>query len=495
MIALACALSLALQTVHFERSSIPGAPRLDDRTFADVDGDGLLDLVLAATDEPGGRRLEVRRQRADGLFPAAPDQVVAVPRAVVAWSVGRFRAGEAAAQLLFLVRDAVWLRPLDGSFVKLADAPMLFDLPARDALPWWPGVADLDGDGRDETVLPTFDGLVVFDGDGARRGAVALRPMTDRQPLAASEFLRGLLKVTLSSRPLSDLFVPSEEVGIVEDPPVFGLAQWLPAPRFADVDGDGRPELVYHFQDRVLAHRFGPDGLSEEPDWTFVLPEEGDEDSRELRFVQAGGGPGADLVLLRMGSSLTSLSSDWTVRVWLDPAERGELGSPDGFVKTRTGYLGAYFEDFDGDGRADLGVSAWDVEAGLLGQGSPTVRHTFTAYLAEPDGGWRTRPAFSERREYAVGEIEFLRDLPAFAADVTGDGRPDLVESGEGGDLLLRPIVRDGGSVRPAAEPALRLPLDAVAASVTLLDLDGDGVQDLVVDRPDRTDLYVSVRR
>ncbi len=85
--------------------------------------------------------------------------------------------------------------------------------------------------------------------------------------------------------------------------------------------------------------------------------------------------------------------------------------------------------------------------------------------------------------------------MPAFAADVTGDGRPDLVESGEGGDLLLRPVVRAGGSVRPAAEPALRLPLDAVAASVTLLDLDGDGIQDLVVDRPDRTDLYVSVRR
>lgn len=500
---LALAPLAAAQQTGLARSLVPVAGELLARRFADEDGDGRADLWLAVRDGDGARWLLVHRQREGRVYPAEPDLRIAVPRAVIAWAVGRFAAA-GAPELLFLARDLAVVRGReDGGLRPISRAPMLLDMPSEEQLPYWDHLADLDGDGRDEVLLVCEDGYRVVDSDGVERAQLPVKPQAKRVPAAAQAYLGGRVRASLSSQELSEIFVPNEDAGVISTPPILYAAARLPSPVPADADGDGRADLSWFAEGVLHLHlQDAAGGFPAAPDLRLALPADADAEDMRLEWTQFAGGPAADLLLVRRGGgSVLSLSSDWLVRLWTDPAvaaprgaEAAPLGEPSAFVKSEASYAGAYLVDLDGDGARDLALSAWSVDIGLLGDAATKIRQTASGWLQD-GGALPARPAFAQTREFTLADVESLRDAPAFAADLTGDGRADFLASTEGGEIEVRPLEPAGGSWAPAAAAALRVPVDAATASLEVQDLNADGRGDLIVARGAQLEIYLSQLR
>lgn len=501
--ALLAALAAAPPQAGFARSVVATAQERLERRFVDEDGDGLLDLMLAVRDADGSRWLLVHRQREGRVFPAEPDARIAVPRAVVAWAVGRFAAGEGP-EVLFLARDLAVVRGrADGGLRPLARAPMLLDMPSESQLPYWDHLADLDGDGLDEVALVLEDGFLVVDGEGVERARIAWKPVSDRVPAASQAYFGGRVRASLSSQELSDVFVPNEDAGVISPPPILFAATSLPSPVWADADGDGRSDLSWSVDGTIhVALQRQDGGFGAEPDLRLQLPADLGGDDVRLEWTDFGGGAAADLLLVRSkGGGAVSLTSDWTVRIWTDPAAAGAasadpvaLDAPSALVKLAASYAGAYVVDLDGDGVPDLATSAWTVDVGLLGDAATKIRQTVSGWL-QRDGALPSRPAFAHTREFTLADVESLRDVPAFARDLTGDGRADFLASTQGGGIEVRPLAGSGDAWAPSAQAALRVPVDAAASTTDVLELNGDGIGDLVVARAGQIEIYLSQRR
>lgn len=478
----------------------PGQP-LGEVSFADADGDGDQDLYLAVLRDDGSRALVVHYQHQSLIFSTGPDLEIELPPAVVAWEVGDYLDGEGAegAEVLMLASRGVYVRTSSGRPQAIDTTPLLLDMPSGQALPRWRGQADIDGDGRPELALATATGYRIIDTDGTLLGEVQLKPTIDRAPTAAGSFLGGVVRPKLGSQEMSDLFVPNEALGVIARPPALYTYEALPAPVWVDADGDGRLDLSYLFESELRVHLQASDGsFPPEADRRFELDQDKADESddiAQLEWVDVGGGPAADLLEVRQNDEVLGSSGDWKVRLHVDPAVGPGFGDPDAFFKLDANYLWVYIKDLDGDGGGDLCVSAWDLDFSLLGAVAPEVDHRMLAFPSSGPGNWTSRPSFSITRSYALEDLDSLVSLDSFSMDLTGDGRPDLLERSRQGDLEVRSFVRGSAGVGVGDAVVARVPLDALLGSVRVEDINGDGVGDFLIRRDGRFEVHLSFRR
>lgn len=311
-------------------------------------------------------------------------------------------------------------------------------------------LAACGGGGGENTPLPAFDsvgGIVVadLDGDGLDDVAAVVAHIDGPPPHA------GAVKVWLQQTGTPGVFRAAARYPVGPDP--WQLRQ-------ADVDGDGRPDLV-----AMSSHAAAVDGAVL-VDSVAVL--RGDP-------AQPGGFlPGATL---RAGArladiTLADLDGDGHIDIaftsyhngarlgvwWNDPAWPGRFGDPVSLVATAAGALAA--ADLDGDGRPDLAYA--DGDAVWLLQRDPAAARDFLTPVQ-------------------VGSGTHLSCL--LATDLDGDGLADLAfgsrptpDVGAPGDL----VTRRNDPAQPGRFLALqRQPLAVHAGDCVAVDLQGDGATDL----------------
>lgn len=467
-------------------------------TLADVDGDGLLDLWIPEADDEGGRRLAIHRVRSDGTASLEPDFMVDMLPDVVLWGVGEFR-DEPGVELLLQSRDSAFLlsprsRALRGNLTPLHREPMFFDLAQRSALASWPGVYDLDQNGTDEVVLATRYGYRVVDSFGEDHGLVPVGSKAHGQPAAARQI--GPVRISLSSRQLTGRVVPDDDPGVLDPPPMMFADRSLPMPLAADADGDGRLDLLYMDGESILIHRQSPDGEFMAAATAIVpLPIGEGYELEDLQLVDFGGGDAVDILLVRNEKGASLEMGRRLVQIFLDPLA-GEAGDPlpDPIFNSlvECSYLEASLLDVDGDTRPDLALSAWSSKLAVAGV---VFERRVLVHLGNAEGGLAKRTAISHPRTYAADSITAFAAVPALPGDLTGDGVADILETDAGGVLEVTPLEWFGRELRVAREPSLRIPVDALVAVIQVVDLNRDGVGDLVVSREDGVDLFVSLRK
>jgi hypothetical protein len=491
LLALACALALPARAAEFTSLELEPHERILGTALRDVDGAKGLELIVASAKPTGpasaDRFLTFYRVSGGQASVLRQQQV---PDDVVAYGIGDL-TGSGTRNLVYFTAQSIF------AFVAGSDTPkpvlreqrFVFAMPSLEALPFWDGIGDLDGDGRDDLVLADPTGYVVYHQDASGKLAKAgrieagyefarepvrrfQRRAREEGPLVTRRALRQLGRADVNADAKLDLIA-------MKDDEVFGFAQ----------DKQGGFAATPAFKRRLIApgsvpfaeFETAPPPAIQHGDFDrdghvdFVVPEIDLDDlvTRLRIFMSGDGGPP------EKPSQILKLSS---------LGDQPEL------------------TDINGDGHLDLGVACFRSDRLLsLASGGRvgSLEFSYYAFLFRPqekqlstrpdlrfDASWQVpqeeRPASDQVDE----DTGFIR----MRADFDGDGVRDVALL-TGDDELKIHLVRtpDGDRMRLSAEDEAFLATRVRGTSrVDFGDLDGNAHADVVLTYPDAVRVLVS---
>jgi hypothetical protein len=494
----ALALALAAEGVSYVDASLELNEDLLGHEFVDVDGDGAPELVLAVKLRRGGR--ELRLHRIAGVR-VEPEPYVRVPvlRDVLAYGFADVRA-EPGRELLFLTRGGVHSysttrEGLRDNVARLIESELIYDVPDARALPFWRYV--LPGEGGDIVLVPSFLGLELWGppphgeaGAGYVRRCTLGSRSTSFRRLGGDEERRGEARVDLEGN-LGLLYHDSFQDDPTPDPIDFlGDSRAVRAPALADVDGDGRLDLVTWQSSKLSLHLDRGQGIPAEPTRVEESPEylqgKGDGGDTELSLVDLDGDGDLDLLVeLRSGGDGFE-NAEYTLMPLIHEDGRMFPKEPSQLLRFEAAVLRVEVVDIDGDGRPDLAVRQFELPDMLETVKGLEFELTYLLYLGEegprPFG---RKPALRRAERFdedSVAAAAANRDL---SMDCDGDGTPDLVEVDLAGYVAIRRLKLESGffsgeSWELDEAPWKRFEVRGDIESLEVLDLNGDGLGDIV---------------
>jgi hypothetical protein len=397
----------------------------------------------------------------------------------------------------------LWTRELPPEVVGVDTADVRPDLPG-DELLWIsargirviPGDADSPGEwieGSGDLPLPSRI-------RGVSRLPVVADWEANGHPAALLPTAAGARLVSLSSPRRLEIDLPIEGSYRTanSEPPADSpelLKSYLTWPQLVrgDDDGDGRKDLFALWRFGAWVFRVTEQGLPSRP--TRIASFQPFSDEQELRpdasgvriFARDVNRDGlADLVVDRtMGGMLSSFAS---TEVHLNTGSGAALDDePIARIESEGTVAGIDVIDLDGDGSAELFRTAlhFNVFQMLRFVVTGRARVEFAAIQLDASAadGWTEtwRDHVSLEIDWRTGRIAGV--FPDVRADLNDDGRPDLVVPS--GDRRIAIHLGRSGDAGPGFGRQVAVqPLPVESATLWPEDLDGDGLDDLVVFDP-----------
>ena len=342
---------------------------------------------------------------------------------------------------------------------ELARVDTFFGLHSR-RLPFADLAADLDGDGRDDLVVPTTTGYALF---LAAEGGKATE-------------IDGVAQQWVQTEYASDHFLD--------------LKWTLPTLALADVTGNGRSELVYYL-DRMLGVYEGEAGKAptklKQVDGSALgdaIQASRDESlaRRRLLIADIDNDGRADILTSTNSGNISKLSS-WGTKVAVFLNKGGAPQRPDSITKVKGVSIPPRLVDYDGDGDLDLILSTVRTDL-ATGISAATLKKITLTYEAYPWEGKRYASRPELRRDIDIpleGSVMEGGVLPFgfLHGDYNGDGKNDFLVLGDKKFEIYKGGVSGGGFLFARADGFDSRPTWTVKAPVTnrarVEDLNGDG--------------------
>jgi hypothetical protein len=393
---LLAALSAAAPAMELRVVEVSGAVR--DAALAEDERA----LWLSRTTAAGVR--ELVRLGADGDIRL----VVPVPRGAVAFDACPGRG------LVFADAEGI----VDRGGVRLLSGQALLSVPDPLALSSVP-LCGRQGAARGELRLVGMSGLMVQHPDGS--------------------------EVTLPFPPRARSYSGSAHRGLLAQRP-YAVALSLYAPHLldADVDGDGREDLVLAHEGRVGVFLRGADGklsrLGEVRDLSAQLG--GSDVSVRVLAVDLTERRGQELLLSVTKGAMSERSAAFLLEGHPSP-----LQGPPALLWRRSG-LSVPLGTLAHDGRELLVVG--EIDTNLMQLGAALVTGEVPLKVALVTGKGAPRTVLTLKAEADVRAGRMAGAMPIMAVDLDGDGRHDLLDFGVAGKASLYPGSAGGLSAKPS---------------------------------------------
>ena len=452
-----------------------GGDRIREIRAIDMTGDGKPEIIAFAEGETGPS-VHVFLLDGEGSGPRAADAIhrpaEGGQRAIYYMGLAKLEAGKGheivtTDRLRGVMATALSPAEIDGDAApaflpsrKIAEAPPLPFFPDEDRPALLDVGLDLDGDGVDELLLPTLDGYLV------------VRPGSGKEP------------VLLETGAAHSLTTPGHRF--------FSLGWEIPRLTVVDWDGDGIRDLVAGRGGEFLLFLQRRDGTflrATRPLDVLRTPSPGGD--LEIPLLADVDGDGrTDLVLTSTPSSVGVLD-EFSSRqsLFLGPeilsAEvPGALSTPRSTVKTEGISVNTTLLDFDGDGDLDLLVTSLALTVRSRIRNRVTAEYKLFLYDSKSRGFERS-PYFQVTRSFPMEQLERSSTSPVcfFSGDFNGDGLRDLLDIADDGHVTILAGTKDTG-ILSTARYTFHGELFRAAASMendpVIADLDGDGISDVV---------------
>jgi len=454
----------------FEFTAIDSPGRTAAAELADLDGDGRTDLLLVSYSglPPNEtRQIRVHFQNTEGSLPPLPSWKGPLPADAAIYDVAKLGdgPGSGASVLLLLTRHGVTVLSFEGrvparrDFV-VPDFPMFTVAPDERSLDRMMLVRPDLGPKR-RIVVPGFGECAILETNGE---------------LVSRLEVSGRANYYMPPRP--GPLISGSELEIHFD---------YPRLNSGDIDGDGRNDLIV--ADRHEVRIFLQDEQAKFPriaNQTLAVGRLSVDDhirssgNLAIDAVDINGDRRADLLISHSSGGLFSPRSETAVHI--NRAGQFDLTQPDQVITSDGGIATVQLLDIDGNGSVEL------IEARIPMGVLPLVEALLTKDIDVEASVYRTGDGdtFESKPWFETAfEIPFNFDtnrpmgfFPNYDADVTGDGRVDLLLGGNGKVIEVYPGGKYQFHKRVARQKA-----DS-AGRLRFGDLDGDDRTDLLIYDP-----------
>lgn len=499
-------------------SSVIEAPEeIHGQAYADLNGDDLRDLLLSVWSEQRGRELLVYLQGSDGQFPGKPSQRIEIKKDIIAYGLAELRE-EPGEELLFLTRNSAYSyssrkEGYAGNLEQLFEWELLTTVPERKSLAFIGRLEDYNNDGHADALLPGRERYALFygDGNGGFGPAVEL-PVAHSDPERSRSNNAGF-RVSQEDGLTFSVESPSAFAGLFpersepdggnrfdEGQSIMDVERWLANVRSARINEDTLSDFVYldhpeKNKDKSAedqSQRFNvvyqsAEGVnSSAADWRQAL-----KSSEEILVVDFNG-DGLDDVL-----ALESKGNKQTnVAFFANRTGNYNFQSPDQVLRFSGYEVEAQLLDLNGDDYPELIISHYSLAAVDALRSASMLRSTLI-YAGNPAASeqnseglaFARRPTTKMDDKFSAASVKGLTERPHFSADLTGDGRSELLALDDNGALVARMIAQN---LQIDAEPFWRfVPLHLIQSVMPEM-LNDDKVTDFVLLHQNAVSVLVS---
>lgn len=504
----------AQSTLNYAATELPRPEWPQEIQMADMNGDGLLDLIVPLWSSDTGRQLHIYWQQADQRYPPQPSRVIDIRSEIVAVALADIRP-EPGDELLLITGSTVFslssaMDGYSGNLRRLFDWPLSAAIPNAQITRFLPRPTDNNGDGFVDLLLPGADSYGWFTGAEDEQFTLSHQFSTVNTevdesdlPPPAGRFATNisfnaqdglLVDVQVRSGSLFEDFLQQASNGNdADNRSLLEIDRWMPAAIMAPMSQAGAHDLVYLnigndlFGQVNIVTMSADGGFSAQPDWQAPVEMRGD-----FLLMDFNGDGLQDIVRVQEDGS------NWSVSFFgnrgFGSKESSNESGPFDFnradqVMRFSGYdLRLSAMPILGN-TPQLSVSYYTIPVVNAVRDASIVRTTLLFNRSSGQGVFNSRPDFLLEESFSASTVRGLSSPIVFDADLNADGRRDALYLTPEGTLAAKTI---DDNLRLAATPFWQHVPTRSITGFTVRDLNGDGRPDLILDHSNTVTVLVS---